>query len=37
MGTGGASKTDEFSEQFQREGGGGVIFNPKIMLQILNL
>ena len=22
MGTGGASKTDEFSEQFQREGGG---------------
>ena len=26
LGTGGVSKTDEFSEKFQR---GGVIFNPK--------
>ena len=31
--TGGATKTDEFSEKFQRE--GGFIFNPKISLQIL--
>ena len=29
LGTGTATKSDEFSEQFQR-GGGGFIFNPKI-------
>ena len=29
LGTGGANKTDELSERFQR-GGGGVIFNTKI-------
>ena len=28
LGTGQATKTDEFSESIQR--GGGVIFNPKI-------
>ena len=31
LGTGHAAKSDEFSEKFQREGGGGgVIINPKI-------
>ena len=28
LGNGGATKTDEFSEKLQRE--GGVIFNPKV-------
>ena len=26
------AKTYEFSENFQRDGGGGVIFNPKIYI-----
>ena len=32
LGTGDTTKTDEFSEKLQRDGGrgGGVIFNPKI-------
>ena len=30
--TGGATKTDEFSEKFQRE-GEGVIFNQKIYIE----
>ena len=30
LGTGHATKTDEFSEKFQR--GAGVIFNPKIYI-----
>ena len=30
LGTGDGTKTDEFSEHFQR--GGGVIFNPKIYI-----
>ena len=30
LGTDGVSKTDEFSEKFQK--GGGVIFNPKIYI-----
>ena len=29
LGTGKATKSEEFSEKFQR-GGGGFIFNPKI-------
>ena len=31
LGTDGVTKTDEFSEKFQRE-GGGIIFNPKIYI-----
>ena len=31
LGTGRATKSDEFSEKFQR-GGGGFIFNPKIYI-----
>ena len=31
LGTDGATKSDEFSEKFQRR-GGGVIFNPKIYI-----
>ena len=31
FGTGDGTKTDEFSEKFQR-GGGGVFFNPKIFV-----
>ena len=35
LGTVGATKTDEFSEKFQK--GGGVIFNPKFILKNLDL
>ena len=38
LGKGGATKSDEFSDKFQRAGGGGaVIFNPKFILQFLDL
>ena len=37
LGTGGVSKTDEFSEKFQRGGGGGSFSIQKFMLQILDL
>ena len=30
LGTGDATKMDEFSEKFQRKGERGVFFNPKI-------
>ena len=30
LGTDDGTKTDEFWENFERGGGGGVIFNPKI-------
>ena len=30
LGKGGATKSDEFSEKFQKGGGAGVFFNPKI-------
>ena len=32
LGTGEGTKTDEFSEKFRREAGGGVICNPKIYI-----
>ena len=32
LGTGAGTKTDEFSEKFQRGGKGGVIFNPNIYI-----
>ena len=32
-----ATKSDEFSEKCQRGRGGGVIFNPKIYLQNINV
>ena len=35
LGTNGVSETDEFSENYQ--GRGGIIFNPKNMLLILDL
>ena len=34
-GMGDRTKTDKFSEKFQGERGEGVIFNQKIILQIL--